>query len=31
VSLAPLAVLVGFFHRLLESFALQAPGARDIG
>jgi ABC-type glycerol-3-phosphate transport system permease component len=31
VSLAPLAVLVGVFHRLLESFALQAPGARDIG
>jgi len=31
VSLAPLAVLVGVFHRVLESFALQAPGGRDIG
>ncbi len=31
VSLAPLAVLVGVFHRLLESFALQAPVGRDIG
>src|SRR5216683_1093295 len=31
VSLAPLAVLVGVFHRVLERFALQAPGSRDIG
>jgi len=31
VSLAPLAVLVGVFHRALESFALLAPGGRDIG
>ncbi len=31
VSLAPLAVLVGVFHRVLERFVLQAPGGRDIG
>jgi ABC-type glycerol-3-phosphate transport system permease component len=31
VSLAPLTVLVALFHRVLESFALQAPGSRDIG
>ena len=31
VSLAPLAVLVGLFHRVLERFALLAPGGRDIG
>jgi ABC-type glycerol-3-phosphate transport system permease component len=31
VSLAPLALLVAFFHRALESFALQAPASRDIG
>ena len=31
VSLAPLAVLVGVFHRVLERFALQPPEGRDIG
>ena len=31
VSLAPLAVLVGLFHRVLERFALLAPAGRDIG
>ena len=31
VSLAPLAILVGVFHRVLESFALQGRGDRDIG
>lgn len=31
VSLAPLAMLVGVFHRVLESFALQGPADRDIG
>jgi ABC-type glycerol-3-phosphate transport system permease component len=31
VSLAPLALLVGLFHRLLESFRLDAANGRDIG
>ncbi len=31
VSLAPLAILVGAFHRVLEGFAFQGPGDRDIG
>jgi raffinose/stachyose/melibiose transport system permease protein len=31
VSLAPLALLVGLFHRLLESFRLDASNGRDIG
>jgi ABC-type glycerol-3-phosphate transport system permease component len=31
VSLAPLALLVGLFHRPLESFRLDAENGRDIG
>ena len=31
VSLAPLALLVGLFHRVLESFRLDASDGRDIG
>jgi len=31
VSLAPLALLVGVFHRLLERFRLDTSGSRDIG
>jgi multiple sugar transport system permease protein len=31
LSLAPLALIVGVFHRLLESFRLGASNTRDIG